>query len=382
MDGGGGGKDRLADGARTGSGQGLRESGAAGREIEGPGIAAEGASARVEAREAAKPEPACRCGVNRDGLEELQKVPGMDQALRIVAAVAVTLAAALAFYMARLPVPAILVLVALIVAGVVYLSLDVHAARTAQGRALIYTRRVAGTPMRVLRQGGVYQSATYLGPRRFEPVFAYHRAFDVMFDQEESLRAAGGHGIRRVLALGGGGYAWPKHALTEHPGLVMDVVEIDPAVEQVARRWFFVDELKEIAGDRLRLVVADGREYLKGASACYDAVVNDTFVGAVPARRLSTVEAARAVRNSLVPDGVYLTNVVSAGEGSDLTFLRDEVATLATVFKRVFVLPATDDELGGEDNYLVMATDAPVEVPEAVPFDDGFLGTVLHDDEE
>ena len=257
-----------------------------------------------------------------------------------------------------------------------------HMVKTAQGCAFIYTVLVEGKLVRVLRLGGVYQSATNLGLHWAEPVFAYHRAFDAVFEADHELAARTGHGVRRVLALGGGGYAWPKHALTEHPGLVMDVVEIDPAVEQVARRWFFVDELKELAGDRLRLVVADGREYLKGASACYDAVVNDTFVGAVPARRLSTVEAARAVRSSLVPDGVYLTNVVSAGEGSDLTFLRDEVATLATVFKRVFVLPATDDELGGEDNYLVMATDAPVEVPEAVPFDDGFLGTVLHDDEE
>ena len=93
-----------------------------------------------------------------------------------------------------------------------------------------------GEKIRVLQQGGVYQSATYVGERRFEPVFAYYRAFDAMFEAEPVLCAASGHGVERVLMLGGGGYAYPKHALTQHAGLVMDVVEIDPAVTLVFPR--------------------------------------------------------------------------------------------------------------------------------------------------
>ena len=62
-----------------------------------------------------------------------------------------------------------------------------------------------GKPVRVLQTGGVYQSATYLDERRMEPVFSYYRAFDHAF----TLRPD----TRRVLMIGGGGYAWPKHVL-------------------------------------------------------------------------------------------------------------------------------------------------------------------------
>ena len=80
------------------------------------------------------------------------------------------------------------------------------------------------------------------------------------------------------------------------------------------------------------------------------------------------------------PGGLYLSNVVSADEGSDVSFLRDEVATLRKVFAHVYVLPASDDELGGEDNYLVVATDGETTFEGVISYDDDFLGNVLHDD--
>ena len=271
--------------------------------------------------------------------------------------------------------------VVLLVLVYAWLRIDPHLARTQEGWALIRTLRLPDkTRVRVLRQGGVYQSATYLDGRRFEPVFAYQRAFDVLFEAEGSLRAVHGGAIERVLAIGGGGYAWPKHALLHHPDLRMDVVEIDAAVTEIARRWFFVDELQRMAGDRLRLVTADGRAFIEDAPrAAYDAVVNDTFAGSEPVRALASVEALQAVRAVLAPDGLYLANVVSCDEGEDLTFLRDTVATCAAVFAHVWVVPATDEDLGGEDNFIVIASDSDYSFADAVPFDEAFLGTEIRD---
>ena len=113
--------------------------------------------------------------------------------------------------------------------------------------------------------------------------------------------------------------------------------------------------------------------------APYDAIVNDTFAGSEPAHSLATVEAARSMRAALNPDGVYLTNVVSRDEGRDLAFLRDEVATLSAVFGHVHIIPATDEDWGGEDNYLVIATDGPYTFSGSIPFDEDFLGTPLRD---
>lgn len=259
-----------------------------------------------------------------------------------------------------------------------------HIMRTATGWALVYLRRSpSGEPVRVLRQGGVYQSATYVGARRFEPVFAYQRGFERAFAVEDELRRAHGHGIRRALAIGGGGYAWPKYALTRHGRLALDVVEIDPAITRAARRWFFLDELERRAGERLRVITADGRAFLEehAASAAprYDLIVNDTFSGREPVRELATLEAARAAKACLAPGGLYLSNVVSAADGADLAFLRDETATLSVVFAHVSIVSAADDVWGGEDNYLLIAADAPYAFADAIPYDADFLGTVLRD---
>ena len=51
-----------------------------------------------------------------------------------------------------------------------------------------------GEAVRVLDVGGVYQSATYLGERRYEPVFEYYRSFDAAFRC--------GIPVRRALMIG------------------------------------------------------------------------------------------------------------------------------------------------------------------------------------
>lgn len=326
------------------------------------------------------------------GAPELQHTAGVIAAVVTI----VLVAAALQIAQLESPVAEIMLVILAVAIALAWIRivLDPHLVRTKRGMAYVYTRPTEdGEPARVLRQGGVFQSATYLGERRFEPVFAYHRAFDAMFEA--------GHDVRRVLALGGGGFAWPKHALVEHPGLQVDVVEIDPAIVRAARRWFFVDDLAVQAGvvegscvagtaqgapvspgqpARLGIIVADARDYLERVDAPrYDAIVNDTFSGREPVRRLATVEAARACKDHLAPGGLYLANVVSQRGGADLTFLCDTVATLSQAFANVQIVPALDEGLAGEDNYLVVATDGELSLAEAIPFDDDFLGSVMHD---
>ena len=111
----------------------------------------------------------------------------------------------------------------------------------------------------------------------------------------------------------------------------------------------------------------------------YDVVVSDCFGGAEPVRELATVEALRLVRGSLNPGGIYAANIVSANEGSDVTFLRDCAATVLEVFDHAWVIPCGDTEFGGEENYLLIASDGDYAFTEAVPFDIDFLGIPLHD---
>ena len=249
--------------------------------------------------------------------------------------------------------------------------------RAAGGRVHVKTLRTEdGSRVRVLERGGVYQSATFIGTRWAEPVFAYYRGFDALFD---ALFEA-----RRVLMLGGGGFAYPKWALTEHAGLHMDVVELDPSVVAAARRWFYLDRLCETAGPRLNICTEDARAYLQRTARApyrepYDAVINDCFDGELPVRSLSSVGALTLVKQCLSGDGVYLANIVSRGAGTDVSFLRDAVATALQVFAHAWILQVSDAEFGGEDNYLLIASDTAYAFPDAIPYDEDFLGTPLVD---
>lgn len=210
-----------------------------------------------------------------------------------------------------------------------------------------------GGRMRVLVQGGVWQSATYLGECRMEPVFEYIAAFEDGF----SLRPD----ARRVLAIGGGGFSFPKLVAARHPGVGCDAVEIDPAVVRAARRWFFLDEACELAragGGELRVLCDDGRHVLDAAPAgAYDLLALDAFAGSEPVVALADEGAARAARRTLGERGLYMANVTSRYGGEDLGFLDAQVELLQRVFAHVDVVCAADDR-AAETNYLVVASDS------------------------
>lgn len=200
--------------------------------------------------------------------------------------------------------------------------------------------------LRILYVGGTVQSATWLGERRMEAPFAYLKAFDLVFD--------GPAPARNVALLGGGGFAWPKHALTRHPEVEMDVAEPDPAIVDAARRWFYLDELEALAGERLGVFISEGSAFLE-REALYDAIVNDIYRAEAPDSALATPEGLELVRRCLLPDGLYVMNVVC--QETDLAPLQRMCELLRDFFAHVWVVPATDDALSDDDNYVVVATD-------------------------
>ena len=247
-------------------------------------------------------------------------------------------------------------------------SADPHVTRkTMFGPAVVATLEgESGERVRVLFVGRSIQSGTYLEPgRRFDPPFEYYRAFDRMFEE-----GAVPGGVSRVLALGGGGYAWPKHAIAHHPEVSVDVVEVDPAITRIARDHFFLDELIEKTGcvrdGRLGLISADARAYLGVCDKTYDVVIGDCFRAADPYAPLATADGVRAVRGVLREGGLYLANVVV---GRDPVPLQQLCEVLATAFKHVWVLPCTDESFSTDDNYLVLATDADHVFEGAIPYE-------------
>lgn len=255
-------------------------------------------------------------------------------------------------------------LIAVRIAGLVYLG------RTMGGLTTVHDdTRVMGERIRVLEVEGTYQSATYLDSRWADPVFPYHRLFDHLFDAWPD-----GSGPHTVAVLGGGGYAIPKHLIVHHPQIDhVDVIEIDPRIERIARKHFFVGRLERLLNkrgqaNRLRLHVDDARSWLEGCEDTFDAIVNDCFTALAPEATLMDESASRLIATRLSPDGVYLTNVVSALHGPNAQTLHDVADALQTVFAHVWVYPCGASEPTLRDNNVVIATDRACDFPGAWPW--------------
>ena len=231
-------------------------------------------------------------------------------------------------------------------------------------------------PVRLYLSGDAVFSGMYLDrARRDELVFDYTAAYDRVFQATE---------VRNLLMIGGAACTYPRHCLKTRPGLRVTVVDADPCAEEIARRYFFLDEFLEELGQegsgRLRLITADGRDYLEQGSDAFDAILNDAFVGASPVGSLASVEAVRRIRRRLVPGGVYMTNVLASVTGHTGRFLRSEVKTLQEAFRHVYVFPVTPGTRRDEiSNWMLAASDSPLPVSDRTEVKTGRDDPVLTD---
>lgn len=187
------------------------------------------------------------------------------------------------------------------------------------------------------------QSAMYLDGE--ELVFEYTRFYHLLPHLKPDFQ--------NTLMIGGAGYSFPKSYLATYPHAKMDVVEIDPQMTEIARRFFRLQD-----DPRLNIIHRDGRIFLNQAQPeIYDAVFMDAFgsLFSVP-YQLTTVEAVREIHRVLKPDGVVIFNVGSAIRGPASKFLQAEFRTYQEVFPHVYLFKVnadrSDDDL---QNLIVVA---------------------------
>ncbi|WP_304426402.1 spermidine synthase [uncultured Adlercreutzia sp.] len=237
------------------------------------------------------------------------------------------------------------------------------------GEAAVYAMAAAdGSLVRMLNVGGVLQSATYLDERWAVCPFAYLRSFNHMFEAAELA-------VRRVLMIGGAGFAYPKQLLTEHPGVKLDVVEIDPAMVAIARSHFFLDRLEaqlaaEGRADDLCIFTEDGAAFLMRSREAYDVIIIDAFVGRDAVPFFVSDEGIAAAKARLTPGGLLMANCVAEFTGDAMYRLFSQVERLRDHFAEVYVIDASDEEFGGADNYLLIATDTPYPFTGVIPYGD------------
>lgn len=156
-----------------------------------------------------------------------------------------------------------------------------------------------------------------------------------------------------TLMIGGAGYTFPKEYLRRYPDPRMDVVEIDPQMTRIARRFF---KLRD--NPRLNIIHEDGRIFLNRAeSGKYDVVLMDAFgsLFSVP-YQLTTREAVQNISRVMKDDGVVIFNLGSAIRGPGSAFLQAEFKTYQALFPRVYLFKVntgyTDEQL---QNLIIVA---------------------------
>jgi spermidine synthase len=184
-------------------------------------------------------------------------------------------------------------------------------------------------------------------------VFEYTRYFHLPY-----LLADDPDDIDRVLFIGGGGFTGPKRFVEEYDATV-DVVEIDPEVIDVAKRYFAVDESHE----RLNIYQGDGRRYLRETNRSYDLIVLDAYKKDKVPFQLTTVEFFELAESRLSADGMLYANVISAESGPASKFYRAEYRTMSEVYPQVYTFPT----VGGSivQNIQLVATRNGTRVSEA-----------------
>ena len=189
----------------------------------------------------------------------------------------------------------------------------------------------SGRPIRALHTDPfVVQSAIFLDD---DP--------DLVFDYAKFYRLADHFvpTIKSALLLGGAAYTYPRDFLRRHPEARMDVVEIDPAMTEVAKMYFgFVPD------ERIVPYHEDARTFLNRADNLYDAIFVDAYhnIYSVP-YQLTTRETVIQISARLSDQGIVMANIISALEGPKAKFLESEVSTYRTVFPRVDVYRASPE---------------------------------------
>lgn len=150
---------------------------------------------------------------------------------------------------------------------------------------------------------------------------------------------------RSVLIIGLGGGTIPRALRQVAPQAQIDVVEIDPAVVKVARRYFDLGDSSQV-----NVIEADGRVQVKRAlreQHRYDLIMLDAFDHEYIPEHLLTREFLTEVKSLLAPGGVLAANTFSTSRLYD-----HESTTYAAVFPQFFNLK--------RENRVIIAVNGPL----------------------
>lgn len=211
---------------------------------------------------------------------------------------------------------------------------------SAYARYQVFEETTELNTMRYLQEHKFLHSAIIVNKPE-ELVFNYIKAFKQVADVFGSAQ--------RALIIGGGAYTFPSALARE--GLVMniDVVEIDPLIDELAKKYFEYKIQNSISTTH-----ADGRVFLNKNTKKYDLIYIDAFSSFTPPYQLTTYEAIRAMKKSLSEEGVVIINLVARPNQRD-PYYNAVLSTYLAVFPELHIYQLATVDIPNPQNLLIIA---------------------------
>lgn len=114
----------------------------------------------------------------------------------------------------------------------------------------------------------------------------------------------------RLLVLGGGAFTLPQYLAKTYPDSVVDVVEIDPELADIARQYFYYTDPKNV-----NMIFEDARTYVNKSEQKYDAILVDVYSDSSVPFSLMTKQYGQQIERLLADDGVVVVNMIAGPHG-------------------------------------------------------------------
>jgi spermidine synthase len=201
--------------------------------------------------------------------------------------------------------------------------------------------------VRSLMISGAHSSANFLKNDEVvidDLVFDYLKYYDlVQFFKPD---------FKNTLFIGGAAYTYPNYFLQKFPKARMDVVEIDPKVTILAKKYF---NLKE--NSRLKIIHEDGRIFLGSNTNKYDSIMIDAFSSRSIPFHLTTLEFVSKVESSLNENGCVIVNLIGSFDGKNSTFFKSLYNTYQKKFPHIYAYGVnTPDNPMKNQNIILIAS--------------------------
>ena len=135
----------------------------------------------------------------------------------------------------------------------------------------------------------------------------------------------------RILVIGVGGGSIPMFLRKHYPSAHIDVVDIDPQIIRLAKRYFNLVE-----DDLLHAHAQDGKVFIEYVRRPYDLIFLDAFTVSGTPNHLATKEFLSAMKKALKPSGAIIANLWSTPKLNPL--YKSMLRTYQEVFAEVYTL--------------------------------------------